>query len=143
MKFLNNMISKLSKTLSIVLIRLLDQYLLNPEICWHFKIFICGSKFSKIEIGRYRLEILFLSLILGSLMLEHYYIKKRQCGHVLVALHNYFVWNLIFWKTHTWLQSKSLNAFHFGKVLTKPPVTVDLGAPSLLVNHLMDFMFEK
>ena len=57
MKFLKSMTSKLSKTVSTVLIRLLDQYLLNPEICWHFKIFICGSKFSKIEISRFRPEI--------------------------------------------------------------------------------------
>ena len=71
------MTSKLSKTVSTVLIRLLDQYLQNPEICWHFKIFICGSKFSKIEFGRFRLEIRFLSLVLGSLislMLKPHYI---------------------------------------------------------------------
>ena len=52
----------------------LDQYLPNSEICWHLKIFICGSKFWKIKIGWFRLEIRFLSLVLGSLMLKHYYI---------------------------------------------------------------------
>ena len=57
MKFLKSMTPKVSKTVSVVLIWLLDQYLLNPEICWHFKIFICGAKFSKIEIGRFRPEI--------------------------------------------------------------------------------------
>jgi len=68
------MTSELSKTVSIVSIGLLDQYLLNPEIPSHFKIFICGSKISKIEIGRFRLENRILNLVLGSLMLKHYYI---------------------------------------------------------------------
>ena len=62
--------SKVSRTVSIALIWSLDQYLLNPEICWHFKIFICVSKLWKIEICRFRLEIRFLSLVLGSLMLK-------------------------------------------------------------------------
>ena len=36
------------------------------------------------------------------------YIKKGQCEHVLVALHNYLIQNLIFWKTHKWLQTEKL-----------------------------------
>ena len=92
MIFLKSMTSKLSKTVSTVLIRLLDQYLLNPEICWHFKIFICGSKFSRIEIGRFRLEIRFLSLVLGSLMLKHYYIWGKKSSSTPDLWENYVFW---------------------------------------------------
>ena len=70
------MTSKISKTVSIVLIRLLDQYLIHPEICWHFKIFICGLKISKIEMGRLRLDFRFLTLVLACLMLKYYDISK-------------------------------------------------------------------
>ena len=66
-----NMMFKLSNALSDVIIRLLEPDSENVEILK----FICGSKFSKIEIGRYRPGNHIQSLFLSSWDLKPYYMQ--------------------------------------------------------------------